>query len=414
MRRRQFLQRSPIFAAAGFIGFLFLSTLWNYAVERHSPQLRIRSAHPLAGLAKPGPTPVSFEAFFAGETQKAFSTNLGRSLPIFPISVRAKNQFLYSLFDVSGAPNILIGKNQQLYERFYIDEFCKRDGVADSAAIDHWAKSIRESQDAVDGLGKSFVYLITPSKAAQYPQYLPQGLFCPALAKGTSDKLRPFRGALDALDIRYVDAPKLLAAGQGRYPIDLFPRGGTHWNLLAASLATQEMTRALSASLQGSAIGQFSFDWKEAGEAEGTDRDLLDLLNLASPDARYPVARIARRGALSGASCERAPRIAAMGGSFLREIIAVLAQAPCPPEIDHWFYMRTENDAYELVRYHTGAGDVSIGESLPSGALDLRASLDRADIVLLEENEAVISRMQQVANLRQAMAASSLTSSFQK
>ena len=38
------LARLPIFACAGFIGFLFLANLWNFAVERDWPKLRIRSA----------------------------------------------------------------------------------------------------------------------------------------------------------------------------------------------------------------------------------------------------------------------------------------------------------------------------------------------------------------------------------
>lgn len=47
---RRLLERLPIFACAGFFGFLFLANIWNFAVERDWPKLRIRSAErPLAG-----------------------------------------------------------------------------------------------------------------------------------------------------------------------------------------------------------------------------------------------------------------------------------------------------------------------------------------------------------------------------
>lgn len=397
---RQFLQRSPIYGAVGFIAFMFLAVLWNYAVEGDYPKLRIRSAHPLAGVAKAARAPLTVDAFLSGETQKAISINLGRSLPIFPISVRAKNQFLYSLFDVSGAANIVVGKHNQLYEKHYIDEFCGRSGAADVAHIAKWAGDIREIATAIEAQDKKFVYLVSPSKAAQYPQYLPSGLACPALVNGANDKLATFRAALEARHIRYIDGAGLTGAEQRNYPIDLFPRGGTHWNLLGAALSVREMSRAL----EDSPLGAFDFDWREAPEALGTDRDLLDLLNLLWPDPHYPTAIIERRG--KARNCERTPRMLALGGSFLHEINVVLTQAPCPPQIDYWFYMRAENNTdFELVRFHLPPGDASNGERLPGGVEELGASLARADIVLLEENESNISRTRQIGDLRNALLA---------
>ena len=96
--------RLPIFAAAGAILFYFLSVLWNSAVERDHPKWRLRSAKPLAGVAEPAPLDISTRAFLSGALQKSASTALGRSLWVFPFSVRAKNQLLFSLFGVSGAP----------------------------------------------------------------------------------------------------------------------------------------------------------------------------------------------------------------------------------------------------------------------------------------------------------------------
>ena len=110
---RQSLSCLPIFAAAGAILFYFLSVLWNSAVERDHPKWRLRSAKPLAGVAEPAPLDLSTRAFLSGALQKSASTTLGRSLWVFPFSVRAKNQLLFSLFGVSGAPNILIGRDGQ-------------------------------------------------------------------------------------------------------------------------------------------------------------------------------------------------------------------------------------------------------------------------------------------------------------
>ncbi|WP_166141941.1 alginate O-acetyltransferase [Methylosinus sp. RM1] len=397
--RRTLLHRSPIYAAAGAVLFFFLASLWNYAVERDYPKLRLRSANPLAGVAKPAPTEVSLGKILSGETQKSFSDNLAQSLPVFPFAVRARNQLLYSLFGASGASGLVIGRDAQLFERFYIDEFCRRDAPPSEPTLARWAQRVAENEAAVHARGKGFAYVISPSKASQYPQYFPAGMKCPAQARGTIDKLAPYRAALEARGLRFVDSPALLEARKKDFDIDFFPRGGTHWNLLGAALATREATRLIG---DEAGLGFFDFDWRRDNVAVGADRDLLDLLNLLWPDPHYPVATILRAPDAK-AQCARAPRLLALGGSFVREIIVSLAQAPCPPQIDYWFSMRLANEDFDLVRYHTAPGETGNGERRPADLTELRASAEEADAILLEENEANIGTLSQVENLWRAL-----------
>lgn len=393
---RLFLSRLPIFACAGFIAFLFLANIWNFAVERDWPKLRIRSAHPLFGVAKPKPAPWTLDAFLAGETQKAVSANLGRALPVFPISVRAKNQLVYTLFGSSGAPGVVVGRNGQLYEQFYIDEFCARGGAPDLARVTQWATTIREIQDAAEAAGKRFVYLISPSKAARYPEDLPRSAPCASRAAAMPDKLAPYRAALDEKGVHFVDGAGLIAQKRAEYSVPLFPRGGTHWNSLGAALALREMTRVAPSS-----IGDFEFEWAIAPEAVGTDRDLIELMNLLWPDVSYPTTIVARAGA-SG-NCPRAPRLLAMGGSFVHEILAAATQSPCPPQIDYWFYMRTEDNGVELGHFRRAPGDPANGERQSADPDTLDENLRGADLIVLEENESNIATMKQVGDLRAAV-----------
>ncbi|MBG0797956.1 alginate O-acetyltransferase [Methylocystis sp. L43] len=391
------LARLPISGCAGFIAFLFLANLWNFAVEGDWPKLRIRSAWPLYGVAKPKPAPWTFDAFLSGETQKAVSINLGRMSPVFPISVRAKNQLVFSLFGGSAAPGVVIGRNGQLYEQFYIDEFCARDGAFDSARLGAWSLTLHEIQESAQARGKSFVYLISPSKAARYPEDLPKSAACALRATAMPEKLAPYRAALDEAHVSYVDGPALIAAEKPKQPIPLFPRGGTHWNSVGGALAMREATRALPAS----PVGVLAFASAPAPEALGTDRDLLDLLNLLSPDAHYPTAAVGRAG--EKGDCARPPRLLALGGSFLHEVLAAATLAPCPPQIDYWFYMRTEDNSVELGHYRRAPGDASNGERLPATTEELDENLAGADFILLEENESSIATTKQVGHLAEAL-----------
>jgi len=281
---------------------LFLANLWNYAVERDWPKLRIRSAQPLNGVTSPEPAPWTLSAFLTGETQRAASMNLGRTSPVFPISVRAKNQTMYSLFGVSGAANIAIGRGGQLFGWEYIDEFALGQGADRRCGLDNWPTRSRKSpppRDAWQGLrlsdlaiearapsaisaGRADMPGAGAGRAGRQARSVPRGA-------GTARRTLCRRRAIN-------DAERT------NYAIDFFPRGGTHWNLLGAALTLRDINRAFEASPGGSPVGRFEFDWREDDLAKGTDRDLLDLLNLFWPADHYPTAIVEgreKRGAMS-------------------------------------------------------------------------------------------------------------------
>jgi len=150
-------------------------------------------------------------------------------------------------------------------------------------------------------------------------------------------------------------------------------------------------------------LRRFDFDWREHDLAKGTDRDLLDLLNLYWPDDRYPTAAVEGRG--KSEACARAPHILMVGDSFMRQLIVVSAQTPCPPTIDYWFYMRDDHGGFTLARFVTLPGEIGNGARLPADLAELPQSFMQADAVVLEENEHNIGQTKQVGNLLEAVRA---------
>ena len=59
----------------------------------------------------------------------------------------------------------------------------------------------RERRSYFESRGKVFLYIITPSKVAQNPQYIPDGYTCPTAAKDHSDKLLVYYDILDRLGV---------------------------------------------------------------------------------------------------------------------------------------------------------------------------------------------------------------------
>lgn len=400
MKRNLVLARLPIFACAGLILSLFAVNLWNDAVSRDWPKLRIRSAQPLWGVPGPKPVPWTLDAFLDGETQKAFSSAIGQTMPVFPFAVRAKNQFLYSVFGASGAPNIVVGKEGQLFEDFYVREFCGRGAAPDARKIDAWADSVRNIQSSVEASGKRFVYLVSPSKAARYSRYLPTHLSCASMDRGTTEKLAPHLEALNARGVNFVDGASLVSAAAPQYPIDLFPRGGTHWNYLGSALATRELARALNKDGKAP-LALYDFDWSARAEALGTDRDLLNLLNLIWPDANYPTAAVKGKGA---GDCRATPKLFAVGGSFLVEIVTNLTEGPCGAAVDYWHYVHNATQPLGRFVVTKEGGVAQFREQAAKTSADFAKAYENAQIVILEENESVIADMAQVPELLAAAA----------
>jgi alginate O-acetyltransferase complex protein AlgJ len=397
------LARLPIFACAGLILFLFLANIWNFAVERDWPKLRIRSAQPLNGVAPPQPAPWTLDDFLSGETQHVVSSNLGRASPLFQASVRLKNQFLYSLFKASGSANIVVGRDEQLLATGYNADFCQRGGLPDEQRIEAWSNMVKEIAEHAAARGQGFVYLVAPTKPAYEPRWLPPDVACAALEHGrNTDKLAPFDAALEARGVAYVDGQRVLQEQRGNYPIDLFPRGGIHWNLLGAALTIREISALFATQPRGTPLGGYVFDWREVRPAVGTDRDLLDLLNLYWPPDDYPTAAVFRRGE---PTCDMPKRVLTIGDSFLRQIVIVASQAQCPPIIDYWFYAKADDGTLGLRRYLTRPGETGNGERLSADLALLPEAIAKAEALVLEENASNIANSQQVGNLLDAVRA---------
>ena len=224
-----------------------------------------------------------------------------------------------------------------------------------------------------------FLYIITPSKVAQSPQYIPDGFTCPAGEKDRMDKVPVYVAMLARHGVHFVDTASDLAAARDEYGISMFPRGGIHWNSLATALGVQKAIAAVNAQRPDPLLASLSFTWRISYTPHGSDRDLLDLMNLPYPDTHYPVPELTYKSDPLPGGCHPI-KIAEVGGSFLDGLNSTLEMIACHPIIAYWFYWDNR-----LINY---AGKRAY--DLPIDAERRRRSLLDADVVLFEENEASI------------------------
>jgi alginate O-acetyltransferase complex protein AlgJ len=369
-------------ATAALLLLLPLLTLWNLAAQSFAPKLAIMIGPRLHGVTEASPRPVwSLHSFADGTLQKALTSAVTDAFPLRPLMIRINNQVRYKLFGYSGAPGVITGESEQLIEKAYLDEYCNRDLMVFEPKARDWAARLKEIQDFYAARGKIFIYLITPSKVAYMPENFTRELSsCASSARDRTGMLPLYDRLLKDAGVHVVDTASLIHALKGKYEIDLFPAGGVHWNAIGIAAASDAILAEINHQAGSAIAPKLSWKYKVVDRAKGTDRDLLDLLNVLSPNARYATASVTYEPKEPCSDAAAASRSAAMiGGSFAGTLGRTLINQGCLSRLEVYNYLYRGLDAgpdYKTIKKRLTASDI----------LPLRDD----DIVILEENELVL------------------------
>lgn len=381
------LRRLPALLGAGLLAFCWAHLAWNATIGSLVPNLHLRLTMPLGFKDQASPV-LSWKNVLDGTYQRLAAGRIGLFSPIYEKSVRWKNQAYFSLLGMSATPRVIVGPGQQLVEAVYVREYCSRNAAEFAASADHEAQRIRALQDVVEARGQVFVYLLTPSKPAVYPSILPRDYPCAAPLSDREAKLPLWRAALRRAGVHVADAAAAVYAARDSYPpMGMFPKGGIHWNRLAAALGAQAFIEAVNA--QRKLLTPFTFDVSTSMIPSDSDRDLHDILNLMQRSVRYPVPVLTYRRAGPPGPCAAPARIVEVSGSFSFELDEVLAHAPCAPKLSLWWYW---DDKHFLFPPGTS-------QPLPADAAERTRDLTAAQVVVLEENESLLPGTQHARHL---------------
>lgn len=375
----RFLRVLPAALGALMLGAGAVLLLANLAVRAVTPGREIKLFPGLHGVIHRPEQPFGFQAVLDGSFQRAAGQRIGSRVPFHPFAVRLRNQALYALFRETVVPSLMVGMGGQLVERAYLDEYCSRDVSAFLPGARAWAGRIREMQDAAERGGQTFLYVLTPSKLAQYPDILPPGIPCPASPLDRAGQVPAWLDTLRAAGVHVVDTTAVLSAAHGRYPFRLYPAGGAHWNQVGGMLAGQAVGAGLEELRHDGSFPPVPFAWRMSDRLDPFDTDLADLLNLLRAGAREPMPAVtpAPPPPLPGCTPRR---VVIVGGSFGNALGSYLSLEPCRPVVAEYEYWHRVHETWD-------GGRVTRGEVDPAQrARDLQA----ADVILYEENEQIL------------------------
>jgi len=287
--------------------------------------------------------------------------------------VKLDNQIDFWLWDrIWEGSSVVFGKDGWLYERAYIQGYCRLREPSDPELVRSDLTGVRALQDAFDARGIPFVLLVTPSKAAVYPEYIPAEYCTPH--EGAGYDYEVYHDLLDELGIRWVDGYVLTQAAKPLWPdVTLFAKGGIHWNNLGAyysAVALLEAIRPLTdRTIPPLVLGDVPVDH----HPNRYDRDLVDFQNLLFADTDFPAPHphiTMQRPA------DRGVRVALVGMSFLEQIAMIFAESGGFDRVDHYWY------------YHHDVRDALTGKRTPleRESIDWDSAFLDADAVILDMN----------------------------
>ncbi|MCZ6908355.1 MAG: hypothetical protein O7C59_10925 [Rickettsia endosymbiont of Ixodes persulcatus] len=330
----------------------------------------------LSGVVKTIEKPdFGIKNFTSHTLQKYYEQYFIDNLPIRAIFIRLNNQIYYSLFKKSYNNQIIVGENGQLFELAYIYNYCSLDGPPfDKQFLINWANKIRILNDYFINKGRKFIYIITPSKAEYLAEAIPKRFHCNP--HGISPHIKFLEELLRKNGIPYISGPRLMLEATNKYKTSMFPKGGTHWNYLAGGIAANEIIKKIN-QLGPPSLNPLLFDYQLSKTPEGTDSDLLALLNLFKPNKNYfvPILNFKPTPAINPA-----PTLAIIGDSFSHQYLDAFIKGDSFSKIYFYQYFRYkfEHDKNNIL----SVKNVDMAsESIPT----LNTIL-LSDIVILEEN----------------------------
>jgi hypothetical protein len=338
------------------------SQLSGVEVEEKLPQLTLRS-------------------LWEGAWQKDLEKWLAKKLFLRSVLVRIDNQINYSLFDEisskAGDEKLILGVDKWLFVKDYIDHFNKW-GAVPLPVLEGKVQSIRKLQTILENHGIPFLFVITPSKASIYPEYIDRKYLVANSQEKESnyEKLVPL---FNRYRIKYLDGHRLFVELKKKSPYLLYPQSGIHWNYYSAYLVTVELISTLTKMLNKKLVTLRSEDIEVSTTPRGADNDLALLSNILftkSLYGQYPYPKIAPSPNQKTAF---RPKVLFVGASYLNNVLDYMDKYEIYRERVFYYYHKTK-------RFFPEKPETPVDKDMKS----LRNEILAQDVIVVETNESAI------------------------
>lgn len=255
------------------------------------------------------------DSIFSGKFQQCATAYVSNHAGFRPTLIRIDNQLTFSIFRISPEKNIVLGKDDYLFEMNYINSYLGRDYIGRSRMVEK-IRRLEKFQQTLREHNVDFILVFTPSKSRVMPEFMPrkfQSTGQPTNYEVYLDVLSKEGKKINFLDLnRYY----LLMRDTALFP--LYPKGGTHWtNFSARHWALDTLLRYME-KVRGVKIPRLipeEVTWTT--ELQDPDEDIAGLFNLFF---RFPSGKMPYQAVRADSSGAVKPRVLAIADSYFWEL----------------------------------------------------------------------------------------------
>ncbi|NPD83270.1 hypothetical protein HNS38_00775 [Lentimicrobium sp. L6] len=216
--------------------------------------------------------------WFSGEFQNKYDTFFNDHFGFRSSFVRLYNQLQYSLFNKVSAQNVIIGKNDYLYEQQYIDSYFGTNFIGEKK-INSRINKLLAIQEELKKHQTQLIIVIAPGKGFFYPEFIPDSMN----KERSITNYEVYTSILTKSNIPFIDFNAAFLNMKDGSEIVLYPKTGIHWSQGSMPLIVDSILRKMELVLNKNLVDVQIDDISKSFIADKQDSDIEKALNLGLP-----------------------------------------------------------------------------------------------------------------------------------
>jgi hypothetical protein len=276
-----------------------------------------------------------WDSWFNGDYQKKIDVFHKSNFGFREALIRMNNDRVYTWFNESTNSEVIIGKENYLFSKKYIDEYVGNHYLG-RMVLKEKVDYLKAISEGCKKQGKVFLLVLAPNKAAYYSEHIPY-----KHEIGDSINSVVFLSELEAQGLNVFDVNTWFLEKKKTTNYPLFPKGGVHWSHYGVSVFIDSLLTNLEEDL-GKDLPELLIDTLWASDSLlSPDNDLELLLNLNQPIAmREPHAYVRGHYTVRG---KYQPKVITIGDSFWGTFyfLNYLSKDCFSNDSEYWYYNHT-------------------------------------------------------------------------
>lgn len=218
---------------------------------------------------------INMKDWFSGDYQNTETNYLNENFGFRNIMVRLYNQYYFSAYRQVRAQNVILGKENYLYEENYIKaeygiDYLGKDSIAEKV------RKLRVISDSLKHYGIDLMVVLAPGKGSFYPEFIPDNY----QRKDNPTNYEIYSEELKTQGVNLLDLNNWFRENKTKSKYPLYPKTGVHWSAYGELLAVDTIIGFME-SMKNIQMPHLNFDEIEvSSKTQFTDDDAEKSLNL--------------------------------------------------------------------------------------------------------------------------------------